>query len=496
MLYAVVGIPLALIVLADLGRHLTVASKFLWGFIRRYYYTGYCRKVRSRVGKGSYDMAESQAGLDSGDGPDSQGDMRRAGSYRNIASRNASSSASAAAATAAEACYREETEGRGEAGGGSGGRGKGTGGDGGGGGDGGSRGGRGEDGGGARDSAGLNNCKGKLAGKDQAGGEGHRPCPTLPAKRHSNAVDGAGRSQIEDSTAAAATTNASNNSNGVHAGNADGAKDFRVSVRSGDCLSRRGGSVGPGGDSDGPRIGSVFLNETELNEDFKLPVSVAVGFIFAYMFLGAGMYRLWEDWTYLESFYFVFITTSTIGFGDVLPEHPNFFLLSCVYTFLGLALVSMTVNVIVEFLAKTIDRAKEKVDLAGEKAVATAKAAKGKLTEVGRSAKNKVYKSVAKEGSSSPKSKGRESSKGSLKNISEVAASEAAGREEGSPAAALSDDTAAGSGLEQRRSDRAQGQSLEELPTPSSEIDDTSSFRTADNLTVSMDSVHSTGDKQ
>ena len=489
MLYAVVGIPLALIVLADLGRHLTVASKFLWGFIRRYYYTGYCRKVRSRVGKGSYDMAESQAGLDSGDGPDSQGDMRRAGSYRNIASRNASSSAaSAAAATAAEACYREETEGRGEVGGG--GRGKGTGG----GGDGGSRGGRGEDGGGAGDSAGLNNCKGKLAGKDQAGGEGHRPRHALPAKRHSNAVDGAGRSQIEDSTAAA--TNASYNSNNVHAGNADGAKDFRVSVRSGDCLSRRGRSVGPGGDSDGHRIGSVFLNETELNEDFKLPVSVAVGFIFAYIFLGAGMYRLWEDWTYLESFYFVFITTSTIGFGDILPEHPNFFLLSCVYTFLGLALVSMTVNVIVEFLAKTIDRAKEKVDLAGEKAVATAKAAKGKLTEVGRSAKNKVYKSVAKEGSSSPKSKDRESAKGSLKDISEVAASEVGGREEGSPAAGLSDDTAAGSGLEQHRSDRAQGQSLEELPTPSSEIDDTSSFRTADNLTVSMDSVLSTGDKQ
>jgi hypothetical protein len=57
----------------------------------------------------------------------------------------------------------------------------------------------------------------------------------------------------------------------------------------------------------------VFLDEAEYTEEFKLPVLVAVGFIFLYVLLGAGMYTLWEDWTYLESFYFVFITVSTIG---------------------------------------------------------------------------------------------------------------------------------------------------------------------------------------
>jgi hypothetical protein len=58
------------------------------------------------------------------------------------------------------------------------------------------------------------------------------------------------------------------------------------------------------------------------------------------------------------------------GFGDVLPKHPNFFLLSAVYTFLGLALVSMMITVIGEFMEKTIDKAKQRVAKARETAVA------------------------------------------------------------------------------------------------------------------------------
>jgi len=46
MLYALVGIPLCLVVLAAVGKSLTRAIKFLWSFIRRFYYTGSFRRVR------------------------------------------------------------------------------------------------------------------------------------------------------------------------------------------------------------------------------------------------------------------------------------------------------------------------------------------------------------------------------------------------------------------------------------------------------------------
>lgn len=37
----------------------------------------------------------------------------------------------------------------------------------------------------------------------------------------------------------------------------------------------------------------------------------------------AAVFCLWEDWSYFTSVYFFFISMSTIGFGDVTPQHPQ-----------------------------------------------------------------------------------------------------------------------------------------------------------------------------
>ena len=36
--------------------------------------------------------------------------------------------------------------------------------------------------------------------------------------------------------------------------------------------------------------------------------------------LGALLFTAWEDWTFFEAFYFCFITSTTIGFGDLTPD--------------------------------------------------------------------------------------------------------------------------------------------------------------------------------
>ena len=128
----------------------------------------------------------------------------------------------------------------------------------------------------------------------------------------------------------------------------------------------------------------------EVNEQFNLPITVALVIMVIYILIGAGMYSFWEDWNYLEAFYFVFISISTIGFGDVIPAHPKFFILSSVYIFVGLSLVSMCINVAIEFFTATADMAKEKMGKATKKLGKKVTAAKGKVQQVGHGIKTNI----------------------------------------------------------------------------------------------------------
>ena len=53
----------------------------------------------------------------------------------------------------------------------------------------------------------------------------------------------------------------------------------------------------------------------------------------------------------------------TVGFGDIVPEHPKFFMASSVYIFFGLSLVSMVINVFAELLQSTLEEARATVGI-------------------------------------------------------------------------------------------------------------------------------------
>ncbi|CAH2097013.1 unnamed protein product [Euphydryas editha] len=102
---------------------------------------------------------------------------------------------------------------------------------------------------------------------------------------------------------------------------------------------------------------SVF----EIDDEFNLPISVAIFILVLYIIIGAVGYNCWETWNFFESFYFVFISMSTIGLGDLVPDHPMFMMASILYLVFGLALTSMCINVVQVKLSDTFKQASAKL---------------------------------------------------------------------------------------------------------------------------------------
>ncbi|XP_014207231.1 uncharacterized protein LOC106638526 [Copidosoma floridanum] len=117
------------------------------------------------------------------------------------------------------------------------------------------------------------------------------------------------------------------------------------------------GSASQRPDSPATSAMSVF----QVDDEFNLPISVAITILVLYIICGAAVFNYFEEWTFFESFYFVFISMSTIGFGDFVPKDPIYMMLSIVYMIFGLALTSMCINVVQVMLTDQFKQASQKI---------------------------------------------------------------------------------------------------------------------------------------
>ncbi|OXA48734.1 TWiK family of potassium channels protein 7 [Folsomia candida] len=81
--------------------------------------------------------------------------------------------------------------------------------------------------------------------------------------------------------------------------------------------------------------------------------------LFLYSTIGAYLFTFIENWAFFDSFYFCFITMTTIGFGDIIPAKTSFIVLYAAYFVLGLAMCSMGIELVRNQYAKsweTIER--------------------------------------------------------------------------------------------------------------------------------------------
>ncbi|KAI6214162.1 hypothetical protein M3Y94_00235900 [Aphelenchoides besseyi] len=88
----------------------------------------------------------------------------------------------------------------------------------------------------------------------------------------------------------------------------------------------------------------------------RMSVLTALSVTLIWIFACAGLFCLWEDWSYTTSVYFMFISMSTIGLGDVNVKRRDFMVLCFLIVIIGLSLVSMTIAVIQQSLEELYKR--------------------------------------------------------------------------------------------------------------------------------------------
>ncbi|VDK84670.1 unnamed protein product [Onchocerca ochengi] len=85
--------------------------------------------------------------------------------------------------------------------------------------------------------------------------------------------------------------------------------------------------------------------EDEKMESRTIPVWLALFICIGWICLCSGLFCIWETrWSYFTSLYFFFISLSTIGLGDVVPDHPHMLILMFWMVIIGLSIVSMLVG--------------------------------------------------------------------------------------------------------------------------------------------------------
>ncbi|RLU22968.1 hypothetical protein DMN91_005246 [Ooceraea biroi] len=83
-----------------------------------------------------------------------------------------------------------------------------------------------------------------------------------------------------------------------------------------------------------------------------VPIWLCVFLVISYIFGGAFLFSEWEEWQFLDSAYFCFITLTTIGFGDFVPAYKldaqKGIALCSLYLLFGIALLAMSFNLVQE----------------------------------------------------------------------------------------------------------------------------------------------------
>ncbi|CAI5455161.1 unnamed protein product [Caenorhabditis angaria] len=117
-------------------------------------------------------------------------------------------------------------------------------------------------------------------------------------------------------------------------------------------------------------VESIESDDIKENEDSEqsydstsFPLRWALLLVFLFIFICSFIVSFFEKWDFLTAVYFFFVSLSTIGFGDIIPENPRTACGLFILYFLGLALFSMVYAILQERVENRYMWALELIDL-------------------------------------------------------------------------------------------------------------------------------------
>ncbi|KAF6777436.1 hypothetical protein AHF37_02886 [Paragonimus kellicotti] len=119
---------------------------------------------------------------------------------------------------------------------------------------------------------------------------------------------------------------------------------------------------------------SKNANQRRSPSEINVPSWLSLLLLIVYVTIGSIIFANWEGWTTLQSAYFIFITLSTIGFGDFVPgiQNDQWYadsrkpVFCCFYLLFGLSIIAMCFSLMQEEVRMRFRRFAKKVGLVDE----------------------------------------------------------------------------------------------------------------------------------
>lgn len=86
-----------------------------------------------------------------------------------------------------------------------------------------------------------------------------------------------------------------------------------------------------------------------MNREIKIKVRIVI-YILIFIFVsGTIAFHFLEGWSWIDSFYFLCVTITTIGYGDLYPTMTITKIITIIYAFMGIGIILVVLQTMTKY---------------------------------------------------------------------------------------------------------------------------------------------------